>query len=274
MTIITKIMGGLGNQMFQYACAKALACRLGAKLQLDKSWFAEGNRVFQLDAFPAIRVYNAWKPNILQRIKLCKIRYTKESKISYWSEILNIKSSVHLRGYWQNEKYFSDISSIIKQDFSFPDFLCAEAENIAKKIKSSPCSVSIHVRRGDYLENIDYHGLCSPEYYEKALEIIADKSKERLDLFLFSDDPQWVKDNFDSRGNSVVIVDIEQHKDAPYHDMHLMSLCKHHIIANSSFSWWGAWLSTENGTVIAPKCWFAEETIRQHNPATETWIKI
>jgi len=281
-------MGGLGNQMFQYACGKAVAYRLGAQFSLDLSWFDNGNRIFMLDDFP--NIHQSLKINernsscqpsvfkkILRRMGINTISYINEPDFSYWPGITNIKSSAHLSGYWQNEKYFSEISSVILKEFTFPEFSCLEAENIAQKIKSSSCSVSIHIRRGDYVEdakNNQVHGICTLEYYKKALQLIADKYNNDLQLYFFSDDPDWIKDNFDTQGYSSVIVNIPQHKNAPYHDMHLMSLCCHHIIANSSFSWWGAWLSGGHGTVIAPKRWFAEETMKQYNPSPASWVTI
>jgi len=291
MKIISKITGGLGNQMFQYACGKALAHRLGAKLYLDLSWFENGNRTFMLDIFPNIQGVQKYKPSndsakykkifskVLRSlgIRTKRCRHIAEPDYSYWAGIGNIRESVHLSGYWQNEKYFSNISSIIKQEFLFPDFQCGEATNIAQRIKHSSCSVSIHVRRGDYIEDIttnSVHGICSMEYYDKALQTIIDRYNVSPQLFLFSDDTQWIKNNFDTRGCSFVIVGIPEHKNEPYNDMHLMSLCRHHIIANSSFSWWGAWLSAGKGVAIAPKRWFAEEAMKHCNPSVSSWITI
>jgi len=290
MKIICEITGGLGNQMFQYACGKAIAYRLSAKFLLDLSLLKYSNRTFMLDTFPNIRSVQKYKPShdsagfkkifqrVLQGLGIRYCQHIQEPHYSYWPEIENIQNSVRLSGYWQNEKYFLKISSLIKQDFVFPNFSCTEAEAIAQKIRQSSCSVSIHIRRGDYVQNLainQVHGICSMEYYEKALQIIVDKNNESLpEIFLFSDDPKWIKSNFNTKGFPFVIIDIPQHKSAPYHDMHLMSLCRHHIIANSSFSWWGAWLSARDGIIVAPKRWFKEETMRQYNPSLPSWITI
>ena len=285
MKIISQIMGGLGNQMFQYACARAVAHRIDAQLYLDLFWFENGNRTFMLDIFPNINYSISHPPKsivsrVLRKIDLNKINYIDEPvhyQYSYWSEIENIRNSAHLSGYWQNEKYFSNITSIIRQDFTFPELPSYETEKIANKIKVSSCPVSIHIRRGDYVKNPvtnRFHGICSQEYYEKALQIIVGKHKDSPELYIFSDEPEWVKDNFDTLGYPSHVVDIPQHKDSPYHDMHLMSLCRHHIIANSSFSWWAAWLSGRDGTVVAPKQWFAEETMKHYNPSLASWITI
>jgi len=296
MKVISKIYGGLGNQMFQYACGRAVATRLKSKHYLDLSWFsvpAEGctPRSFMLNVFPnisylqlpqrnfVIRKIIAFNKRILCKIGIDIIPEINEPDYSYWSGIEQIKSSVVLSGYWQKEKYFLDISSIIRKVFIFPEFENLEANNIAKKIIKTICSISIHVRRGDYVENEkinNVHGICLPDYYKKAIQIIIDKYERKTtpELFLFSDDPDWVKNNFDTCDLPFVVVDIQEHKDKPYHDMHLMSLCQHHIIANSSFSWWGAWLSSGNGIVIAPKRWFAEDTMKDYNPSPDSWTII
>jgi Glycosyl transferase family 11. len=283
MKIISKIYGGLGNQMFQYACGRAVANRLGARLYLDVSWFDSGNRVFLLNAFSNIKYFVFSKEKIiinkiLRRIGINK-NYINEPDYSYWAGIEKIHSSVILSGYWQNEKYFYDISEIIKQDFLFPEFDCLEAKNIAKKIMENTCSIGIHVRRGDYVDNPDtknFHGICSLDYYKKALQIIVDKSNGKInpEIYFFSDDPDWIKNNFDNCEIPFIVVDINDHKDKPYHDMHLLSLCQHNIIANSSFSWWGAWLSYGKGIVVAPKRWFAEDAMKDHNPSLASWILI
>ena len=292
MKVISKIYGGLGNQMFQYACGRALANRLRARLYLDISWFDNGNRVFMLDNFPNInyslppyrnyfeRKIIALNRKIMRRLGIQLIRDIHELEdFIYWQGMEQINSSVILDGYWQNEKYFLNISSIIRKDFTFDEFDCFEAKDIAKKIRESTCSISIHVRRGDYVEKPEtnsFHGTCSLDYYRNALQIIINKHEGELtpELFLFSDDPDWLKNNFDTCGLPSVIIDIPDHKDKPYHDMHLMSLCQQHIIANSSFSWWGAWLSSGNGMVIAPKRWVAVETMKDRNPSLESWILI
>jgi hypothetical protein len=295
MKIISKIYGGLGNQMFQYACGRAVANRLKAQLYLDLSWFNSGNREFMLDAFPKIHYFRfstskhrnfltrkiiSLSQKILRRMSIeYTIRVINEPSYSYWTGIEQIRSSVILSGYWQNEKYFSDISSVIKQDFMFPEFDCLEAKNIAKKIIEAPCSINVHVRRGDYADNPktnSVHGVCPSDYYQKAIQLIIDKHVGKItpELYVFSDDPDWVKSNFDTCGFPSVTVNIQEHKDKPYQDMHLMSLCKHHIIANSSFSWWGAWLSSGNGIVVAPKRWFTEDTMKDYNPSLESWITI
>ena len=286
-------MGGLGNQMFQYAAGRSLSTRLNCELKLDNSWFYESgcgaSRFPLLHNFPISTLEASQeeiseliyqKQNILLKLLRKKKKYTsfykEEPSFDFWQDFNSFLSPVYLYGYWQNEKYFSGIESVIRKDFQFPSFTNIEADNISDKINNSLNSVSIHIRRGDYVNNPhtnQYHGTCSIEYYKEALKLISNEYGS-LELFIFSDDPQWIKLNFDTKDYSSNIIDIPAHNDFPYHDMSLMSLCKHHIIANSSFSWWGAWLSNKNGVIISPKQWFSDEKMRYFNPALSSWIKI
>jgi len=288
-----KIMGGLGNQMFQYAAGRALSVRLNDILKLDNSWFSisgsDTSRPSLLHYFPISileanqeEIHNIiyQKQNIFQKILNKKGKHTSyyksEPSYDFWQDFNTFTSPIYLNGYWQNEKYFLNIESIIRKDFEFPSFSNIEAENISKNILNSLNSVSIHIRRGDYINNPSanqFHGTCPIDYYKKALQILYEKYNS-LELYFFSDDPQWVRQNFDTNGCKSNFINITEHNNAPYHDMHLMSLCKHHIIANSSFSWWSAWLSNKNGIIIAPSQWFANEKMKEFNPSLSSWIKI
>ena len=174
-------------------------------------------------------------------------------------------------GYWQSEKFFKDISDEIRKDFSFPKFTSEKNLEILKLIKSYN-SVSIHIRRGDYLQNRGFNGLAPLEYYQKAIEYIKNKI-ENPHFFIFSNDIEWCRKNL-SIENSYYI-DWNRGEES-YRDMQLMSLCKHNIIPNSTFSWWGAWLNKNpNKIVIAPEKWFNDcVNIDYSNIVPETWIKI
>lgn len=147
-------------------------------------------------------------------------------------------------------------------------------EQVAQNILSVN-AVSLHVRRGDYVSNLtinQFHGTCSLEYYNQAIAQIA-KKVETPHFFVFSDDPEWVKSNL-KIDYSITIVD-HNNADKNYEDIRLMSLCKHHIIANSSFSWWGAWLCRNpNKIVIAPLKWFNDKSINTTDLIPDGWIKI
>jgi hypothetical protein len=181
----------------------------------------------------------------------------KERFIDFDPEILNLTDNVYLEGYWQSEKYFKDIEEIIRTEFRIkipPDPL---TKQIGDEIISHE-SVSIHVRRGDYVSNPktnQIHGVCDIPYYQKAIDEMCNKI-DSPHFYVFSDDPQWVKTNITTPNAPI---DFVTHNDASknYDDLRLMSLCKHHIIANSSFSWWGAWLGKKKGQiVIAPSRWY------------------
>lgn len=188
------------------------------------------------------------------------IRLVVEPHFHYWSGIREVSHNAYLAGHWQSEKYFSDASETIRSDFTFRHPLTKQNAELAGRIGQT-MAVSLHVRRGDYVSDTKAnaaHGLCSLEYYRAAVLLMAEHV-ECPEFFVFSDDIAWVKANlkidFPSR-----YLDHNQGAES-YNDMRLMSLCRHHIIANSSFSWWGAWLNPNpDKLVIAPKKWFAYDS--------------
>ncbi|MDR1396131.1 MAG: alpha-1,2-fucosyltransferase [Desulfarculales bacterium] len=297
MTIITNIMCGLGNQMFQYAAGRALALRNGVFLQRDSSWFENQetgtpSRRYMLDAFSLdLPVATAAETDRLKWRSLpwplkaaCKVfrrssayadTFVREPHYAYWPGFRDIGPAAYLEGYWQHEQYFEDIRETIRADFSFPP-LPAGAQDVAAMIRRAPASVSVHIRRGDYESNPHIkqtHGLCPPEYYRAALAKVAAAANTSLALFIFSDDPRWAQEYFDRNGHPALVVNFPAHAGKPWHDMHLMSLCAHHVVANSSFSWWAAWLSGERGTVCAPARWFTESR-RGDSPVPERWTRL
>ena len=275
--IVSNIIGGLGNQMFQYAAGRALSLERGQMLRLDVSGFAgyalhqgfELQRVFdcpvEIASEADVRRILGWQfssgiRRILVRPSLAVIRrdgFVVEPHFQYWPEIKHVPRDCYLVGYWQSEKYFCEVASVIRADFTFKVPLVKRNAELAEQI-GNVNAVSLHVRRGDYAKNPKTkatHGLCPLEYYQSAIQYVV----ERIDqpsFFIFSDDVPWVMENlkidFPCR-----YVDHNQGAES-YNDMRLMSLCRHHIIANSSFSWWGAWLNPDpEKIVVAPKKWFA-----------------
>ena len=273
--IISHILGGLGNQMFQYAAGRAISYKHHKIFLLDLTDFNEYHlhqgyildKIFDIEAKVAQTEdlkyilkwrYNKYVKKVLKRSFLSKYRGKNlifEPHFNYWSGINNINDDAYLYGYWQSEKYFLDIESIIRKDFTFKDL--QDSNNIIYQLKMASCnSVSIHIRRGDYTNNLNkkiFHS-CSVDYYKKAVIYLTNRIVNPV-FFIFSDDLQWVKDNIDI---SYPHVYIDQNKgEQSYIDMQLMSCCKHHIIANSSFSWWAAWLNTNpEKIVVSPKNWF------------------
>lgn len=292
--IIVKLMGGLGNQMFQYALGRRLALERGVPLKLDLSWFdSHDKRKFELDQFnieaeiaareeiekfpPFSRnrllrgVYN----RIERRIPYhARIVFREQSTGDFDPRVLKINGNRVLEGYWQSEKYFSEIRGILLREFVFKYEQDAKSREMAEQIQKKE-SVSLHIRRGDYVHDPlinQIHGLCSFDYYQKAVNYITEKMPN-CHFYIFSDDHSWVCENF-KLDYPVTLID---HNNASrnYEDLRLMSLCRHNIIANSTFSWWGAWLGTNPGKiVIAPQKWFNDVARDTKDLIPEYWVKI
>jgi hypothetical protein len=188
--------------------------------------------------------------------------------------ILRLTDNISLDGYWQSEKYFSDIAPVIRSDFT----VRVEPEGLNREVASviNGCNaISIHFRRGDYVTDAKIaarHGACTNDYFIKAVELIKARV-ERPHFFVFSDDPAWVREHF-TIPHTMTLVD-HNGPDKAHEDLRLMSLCRHHIIANSSFSWWGAWLNPRpDKIVIAPLRWFNDPTVDTSDLIPESWLRI
>ncbi|MCL5798059.1 MAG: alpha-1,2-fucosyltransferase [Patescibacteria group bacterium] len=289
--IITRLIGGLGNQMFQYAAGRRLAHARGTVLKLDIVGFEVYKlRKYELEYFrinseiaqnKELDVYKSARSKGLLRFvyKLVpsrgpKVNFYSEKSFNFNKEVLKLPENAYLTGYWQSEKYFKDIEKIIRREFEFKTRPDRENNLLLKKIRSVN-SISIHVRRGDLVTNRStnkYHGVCPISYYLTALKIISEKVKNPH-LFIFSDDIPWVRRNFKLK---LPVYFVENNQgDHSYEDLRLMQNCKHNIIANSTFSWWAAWLNPNKGkTIVAPKKWFNEKSIDTSDLIPEDWIKI
>lgn len=295
---IVKFNGGLGNQMFQYAFALALAKKFGSSPILDFSWFRDVKyhtlvvpRKFELGVFNTqIEVaakedlVNVRRPDFSSKIKnsLAKM-FPKFFNVNYVSEkhtfcfdkkLLNCPHYFFYDGYFQNEKYFKSLREDLLKDFSLKESfaqLNAPNQNILNQIKNTN-SISLHIRRGDYisLEHVNNtHGICSLEYYKKAIDYITSKIKNPH-FYIFSDDINWVKENL-KIDYPYTIVDFNQGKS--YCDLELMRNCKNNITANSSFSWWAAWLNENpEKIVISPKKWLAKK--QKCDIVPKEWVKL
>jgi hypothetical protein len=295
--VIVKLSGGLGNQMFQYAAARRLAYVNEASLKLDVSWFdniprGDTTRQYELFVFSCVQEIALPKeikalrgvdierwPKIAKRLLkntglFMKQSCVREKHFHFDPEILRIHGDVYLDGYWQSDKYFADIEDVIRAEFiinSVPDPVSRELGDIIKSCES----VSVHVRRGDYVANStisQFHGVSSLNYYKTSIAELAGKLRNPH-FFVFSDDPAWLKSKLKV---NVPITYIEHNSpEKAYEDLRLMSLCKHHIITNSSFSWWGAWLSSNpEKAVIAPQKWFARDDINTDDLMPNSWLRI
>jgi len=287
--IITKLKGGMGNQMFQYALGRALSLKYGVPLKLDIEEYSIKNKVerhYDLDLFnisaevAQINEIPKSHRNIIKNRFLIKInsimnRFFKEkgSEVSFTfdSSILNIGPDAYLDGYWQSPKYFENIESIIRKDFTLKNKLPLNIENLKEVIKKEN-SLCIHIRRGDYVGNA-FHEIVGKEYYRESIEKM--KSLTTVDkIYVFSDDIKWCEDNmkFDL---PVMFVGEEYAGQKAEGHMTLMSACHNFIIPNSSFAWWSAYLCEfKDKKVIVPKQWFTDASINSDDLIPKDWIRV
>lgn len=285
--VIAKLYGGLGNQLFQYATARSISHRVNSELVLDIHWYDEVHsnaspRFYELGNFNiSARVTNSYEAKkiswhysrFLKFVPIFKPwRYLREKHYQFDREIVQLSGDLYLDGYWQSPKYFENIRSLLLEELKVKQALPEKDENIINEMRAAN-SVAVHVRRGDYLsaKAIAVHGLCGLDYYNAAIDLINERVN-KPHYFIFSDDMEWVKAHLLIDGPCRYI-DHNVGKDS-YKDMVLMSHCRHHIIANSSFSWWGAWLSDySDKVVIAPKRWFQVNYDTSHL-IPEGWVRI
>jgi hypothetical protein len=291
--IIVKLIGGLGNQLFQYALGRNLALKNDTELKLDISGF-EIYKLHNYGLYHFNIIENIAKDEEIQCFKRTrkqvfsytidkiskrffpwyKRKYITEPDFSYNSNIFKITKNAYLEGYWQSEKYFTDISETIRKEISVKNEPDELNRNTLTQINITN-SVSLHIRRGDYISNkksMETHGVPGMDYYMQAQALIEEKIKNPH-IFVFSDDIEWTRNHLKS-DLPLHFIDHNGVK-KNYEDMRLISFCKHHIIANSSFSWWGAWLSNNpQKIVIAPKKWFNKPDINTKDLIPEYWIRL
>ena len=269
-TIYVKLMGGLGNQMFQYATGRALALHHGADLKLDLSFFETYQlRRYELGVYPIaaaiakprelaqVRPIRPRPVGFLERLRALQWRkplvMKVESSLYFDATLIDSPLPLYLDGYWQSEKYFKSYRSRIIEELT-PKARLAPDNIRFLSIARSRNSIALHVRRGDYASNAHtnkYHGLAPLEYYENAIAFLI-KDRPDSQALIFSDDMEWVRANL-RLDIPITFVDVNG-PDRAYQDIYLQASCHHQVIANSSFSWWGAWLNTRQGKiVVAPK---------------------
>jgi len=278
--IFTRLHGRLGNQMFQYAAARALAMRLGTQVVLDPRQAqnrgeGELSEVFDLPVAKAAGLpparHLAPLRYLMWRLTGQRPVFRREKGLGYNQGFDSWGDDSYLHGYWQSERYFAPIAAEIRRGFRFPDSRSRQNAEMAGRIGQG-VSVSLHVRRGDYL-TLGAHVLCDQRYYEAALRAVLDGIEGEPTVYVFSDDPGWAKDNLPLPCHKVV-VDFNG-AGADFEDMRLMSLCQHNIIANSSFSWWGAWLNRHAAKRVAgPANWFGDPKLSNPDILPGEWLKI
>jgi hypothetical protein len=283
--IIVKLQGGLGNQLFQYALGRHLALKDGAALIFDATYYSfVKNRRYTFDFFTTLghkgsfREYPLFYPSTLPIIgKTYEALYhmfspknmkhiTETKYYSFDPKILKQNGNVYLDGFWQNPKYFEKIWPTLQDELQFHISPSKKLQTYLKKINKH--SVSLHVRRGDYT-SLSSFGTCSIEYYKKAVQYILSKIKNPH-FFVFSDDVAWAKINLSFLKNATYIEGLENEIE----DLYLLHSCYHHVIANSTFSWWGARLSPHAGIVVAPTPWVNYEQKETDALYLKDWKKI
>ena len=268
---IVKIHGGLGNQMFQYAFALRLAAEGRDEVCIDTGGFDDqpAHNGFELGRLFSVSLPEAPREvvkrlairpmGILNRVRrkyLTKRSHIIDRKFGYQPELLSLEGDAYFEGYWQSEKYFAPIAAEIRSAFTFRQALAKRNEGILAAADRP--LVSVHVRRGDYVTH-DNLNLCSPRYYENAARALAEAGIEPPRYLVFSDDAEYCRRELGSSMAGALVVDWNRGSES-WQDMAMMAACDLHIIANSSFSWWGAWLDEKPGRrVIAPGIWNRRE---------------
>lgn len=284
--IIIRMTGGLGNQMFQYALYLKLRA-MGKEVKMDDFTEYEGREARPLSLWAFGIEYDRASREELCRMTdgfldpVSRIRRKlfgrksleyMEKDCNFDPEILN-RDPAYLTGYFQSEKYFADIEEKVRQAFCFseriwegiPSQLLERIRSYEQQIKTA-MAVSVHIRRGDYLQNEEaYGGICTEQYYKTAIEYVR-KRQQDASFFVFTNDPdyagEWILKNFGQEKERFVLIEGTQEENG-YLDLYLMSLCRHHILANSSFSWWGAYLNpSREKIVIVPHKWFGNQECR------------
>jgi len=284
--VIVRLIGGLGNQMFQYALGRTLSQRHAVPLKLDISGYGEYTlhgyclnrlRIKEVIAdegeISRLRGRGS-RARILRLLARAGFgtRRVLERGFQFQPAVLDVRPPLYLEGYWQSEKYFASAAGVLREEFALREPM-DEANRAMADLIGSCDSVAVHVRRGDYVSNAEtnaVHGVCGDDYYAAASKIIMQRIA-RPHAFVFSDDIGWTRQHL-ALGMPTTYVDLNP-SSRNHLDLHLMAACRHQIIANSSFSWWAAWLNDNPGkTVVAPRRWFRKEDIDTRDLLPAAWL--
>lgn len=267
--IILRLRGGLGNQLFQYAAGKALAEHHGTDFKLDLYYYKKHPyRSFDLNKFNVPleiasrrEIHRFTGSNPLQRFLNKRENYLRCPKVfaqphyHFYADWLKLPADLYLSGYFQSEKFFASVHEKVQQWYSLSEPLDSRNEELRSRMRACQ-SVALHVRRGDYKapQFNAFFGTVPESYYKEVVGYIKENVNSSV-FFIFSDDIAWCKSNLDL-GDSAVFVDWNSGADS-HKDLVMMSCCSHNVIANSTFSWWGAWLNKNPSKIIvAPRKWF------------------
>lgn len=274
---------GLGNEMFQYAIGRALSERLGLPLVLDTSLiFQSPGWAFNLPCLKLGRQdvrdwpYALWcarnrSLEKLDSIGLSPKQFVTEPHLHFWDGIDQVRGPCILRGFWQSERYFESVATRLRQEFTVVRAQDPRSAECMGRIRRAR-SIGLHVRRGDYLPvpgEEDFHGTCPREYYDAAMKLAVARLGPQAELFVFSDDMAWTRENI---RYDVPTVYVDWNAGRDYEDFRLMSACRALIIANSTFSWWAGWLNPHpDKLVVAPRRWFLAPGVVSDLPKA-SWI--
>jgi len=258
-------IGQLGNQMFQYAATKGIAKKIGTNFMIpDHREVVDdglGNRL-RIELFDVFSL----KTDYRGMLNLPSEKYIQETKFEFDEKFFKLdpQDDVSLFGYFQTEKYFKHVEDEIREDFIFQDKYIGECVDIVEQFDNP---IALHIRRGDFLINSANHANLSLEYYENALQQFHNSRQ----VIIFSDDSSWCKEQSIFSDDRFLVSE----GNGPYHDLYLMSKCSDFIIANSTFSWWGAWLAN-TGKVIAPSIWFGPNNADKNTEALycDGWVVL
>jgi hypothetical protein len=281
--VVARLTGGLGNQLFQYAAACGVANSAGAVAALDITEYADGSKThgnalgrFGLD-MPLVTA-TSFDPQFATAIipaqdGLARIGWQGDMRLPVYREdtyefepaLKSWQGSVYLYGFWQSWKYFDDVADALRARLKIQP----RYGELSGRTGNSD-TVAVHVRRGDYLtgQRLAAFGICEPAYYDAAMALLR-RRLAKPHFYFFSDDPQWCRRHFTGADVSVVSVDGGDATD----DLAAMAHCRHHIVANSSLSWWGAWLGGEGAIVVAPMPWYSQSP-RARDLIPDHWIRL
>ena len=284
--ITTRLQGGLGNQLFQYCAGRALAEARNVPLLLDTRWYQQRkDRLFELRHFSHAGVVATRRQlpplppthlarRIVRRWLARTGRLVVERANEYDERLATARPGTYLHGYWQVPAYFQHMETMLRDELRFTTLPSSPNARMLQDLKATP-SISVHIRRGDYLspQNARIFAVCNAAYYSTAARTILARTGNDYRFVIFSDDPDWANDNIRLPGDCV---HVDWNRDPHgWEDMRLMSACKHHIIANSTFSWWGAWLNPDPGKiVVSPKTWYVTPTFSNEHVLPDGWLRI
>ncbi|MBD2699762.1 alpha-1,2-fucosyltransferase [Spirosoma sp. BT702] len=287
--VISVLAGGLGNQLFQYAFGFRMARQLQTELRLERHMLESQTlarlrnytpRQYELDVFGITNAEASWSDTLLSLSRTLlsghQVVLLRESEPATLAKVSARTKDVLCVGYWQSEDYFKSESEALRTQLRFQKRPSDATLAVADSIRTHPNATFVHIRRGDYVTNAitnQHHGVCGEAYYQQAVRYVRERAAD-THFFVFSDDQTWVKRELGALLSPATFIEHNKGADS-WQDMYLMSLCRNAIVANSSFSWWGAWLNGQSERiVVAPQRWFAADKSSYPSVVPPHWITV